>query len=193
MKLALLFFIGFLCGAGCYWLFDKKIQITIKTKKTINDKKITLKDYTYSKDIKKDLTNIVDKKFYKAKILLTEIKRKGKLPIDLSPAILYSLTTIANTPNWDTQLDDESLHNLNRIYEKWQQHIKVGRAKAQVVGTAENMQQQDYWEGTEEEYLQALEDGLIDENTKVRIYESNGWLVQNADGTVEETWDKPTD
>ena len=55
------------------------------------------------------------------------------------------------------------------------------------------MQQQDYWEGTEEEYLQALEDGLIDENTKVRIYESNGWLVQNADGTVEETWDKPTD
>ena len=79
-----------------------------------------------------------DSKFYKASLLLAEIKENGKLPIYLSPVVLKSLVVIADSPDWDTKLDDESINNLNKIYEKWQRHIKNSSKNQPIVqlGTA---------------------------------------------------------
>lgn len=187
--LSIVFIAGFLFGIFCYWLFNKKIKITISSRESENcNKTITLNTAKYSPK-----TNNLPKsdKFYKASCLIEEIKTNGTLPIKISPAVLHSLTIISKTPNWEQQLDDESLDNLNRIYERWQRYVRGSNKEILHMEVAGNMEQPKYWEGTEEEYFKALEEGVIDEDTKVNIIidEKNyrgSWITRNPDGSVEE-------
>lgn len=185
---SLIFLSGCSVGIFFYWLFDKKIKITISSKATEN-KPTRLSTIKYS-----DKNNILSKsgKFYKAICLIEEVKTTGKLPFKVSRAVLHSLTIISQTPNWVEQLDDESLQNLNRIYDKWQNYLKSAKIDTvHSIGETVNMDQPKYWEGTEEEYFNALEQGIINENTKVNIIidEKNyhgSWITRNADGSMEE-------
>lgn len=190
-----IFIAGVLFGIFCYWLFDKKIQITISRK----DNNINNRDVQITKSIKKVRTEPKEKlsksdKYYKSTCLINEIKINGKLPCEISPAVLHSLTIISKTPNWEEQLDDESLQNLNRIYDKWQRFLRANKASTSHAGEAINMEIPKYWEGTEEEYIIALEQGIIDENTKVEIITDDkdyhgSWITRNADGSVTEYMD----
>lgn len=186
---SLIFISGIIAGIFLYWLFDKKIQISVNIKHKFNvsstrdNKKIVSKQNNINK------TN----KYYKATCLINEIQQNGKLPIHISPAVQYSLDIISKTSNWQSQIDDESLNNLNKIYDKWQRHLKANMAETVHAGEAVNMEL-NYWEGTEEEYEKALEDGLIDEHTKIKIIfdEKNykgSWITHNVDGSVTEYMD----
>lgn len=190
---SLIFLSGLCFGIFLYWLFDKKIKITISPRENNNLNKINFSPMKQIKESSKEENKLNSSdRLYKATCLINEIKLKGKLPCELSPAVLHSLTIIAKTPEWEKQLDDESIKNLNRIYDKWQRHVKASRVNTvQHVGAAGNMDEPKYWEGTEEEYFNALEEGIIDEDTKVEIITPAGYTVRYTDGTVEEVWDNP--
>lgn len=186
---SLVFLSGLSIGILLYWLFDKKIKITVSTRE---DKQTKISALKQIREIHQEKNKLFpDDRLYKATCLINEIKSKGDLPFKVSPAVLHSLTVISQTSNWQQQLDEESLQNLNRIYDKWQRHIKAKKANIQRAGEAVNMEAPKYWEGTEEEYFNALEEGIIDENTKVNIIidEKNyhgSWITRNADGSMEE-------
>ncbi len=185
----LIFLTGIAIGVFIYWLFDKKIKITVSSRETKQIQVSTLKQI---RKIPQEENKLYpNDRLYKATSLIEEIKLKGKLPFKLSPAVLHSLTIISQTPDWENQLDDESLQNLNRIYDKWQRHIKAVQAQVQSAGEAVNMEVPKYWEGTEEEYFNALEQGIIDENTNVNIITDDknyhgSWISIDTDGQMEE-------
>lgn len=125
---------------------------------------------------KKKETNIIKipKNLQNIESLLNYVKVHKKLPIKISKDILNSLIIIANTPEWYKQLDQETINNLNKIYDKWQTHINTKQDKAALkVGKAEGFERPKIWEGTWEEYKQACENNEIDENTKVYVYEDD--------------------
>lgn len=142
--------------------------------------------------------NIVKSKYPNIEMLLNEIRNTGTLPIEIKPIVMRSLVTIANTPDWETKLDKESIKNLNKIYEKWQGHLKSTKSQTQKVGKSMNMEAPKYWEGTLKEYEAALSAGVIDDNTVIEIIDEYGdkdssyhgsWLTHNDDGSVEEFMD----
>lgn len=195
---SLIFLSGLCFGIFLYWLFDKKIKITISPRENNNLNKINFSPMKQIKESSKEENKLNSSdRLYKATCLINEIKLKGKLPCELSPTVLHSLTIIAKTPEWEKQLDDESIKNLNRIYDKWQRNVKASRVNTvQHVGAAGNMEEPKYWEGTEEEYFNALEEGIIDEDTIITIIADDkdykgSWITRNADGSAEEVWDKP--
>ena len=135
-------------------------------------------------------TNISNK-YLKAESLINYVKTHDSLPIRVSSSILYGLKEIAKSQNWQAEIDDFTLENLNKIYDRLQRALKPSNKTVQQVGEAGNMEEPKYWEGTQKEYEEALENGLIDENTKVNILidEENyhgSWIEQKADGSVEE-------
>lgn len=132
-----------------------------------------------------------ENKYFKAESLINYVKTHDSLPIRISSSVLYGLKEIAKSPNWQAKIDEFTLENLNKIYDRLQRSLKPSQKTVQQVGETGNMEEQKYWEGTQKEYEKALENGLIDENTKVNILidEENyhgSWIEQKADGSVEE-------
>lgn len=130
-------------------------------------------------------------KYFKAESLINYVKTHDNLPIRVSTSVLWSLKEIAKSPNWQKEIDDFTLENLNKIYDKLQRSLKPAKRTVQKVGKAFNMDEPKYWEGTQEEYEKALEAGVIDENTEVNIIIDGAnyhgsWIEQKADGSVEE-------
>lgn len=125
-------------------------------------------------------------------VLLEYVKKYKKLPIKISKEVLNSLIIIANTPNWYNQLDEETLKNLNTIYDKWQIHLNTQHnEKVLKVGKAEGFDRSKIWEGTFEEYKKACENNEIDENTKVYIYEDDenyhgSYIELDENGEIQE-------
>lgn len=185
---SLIFLSGLCFGIFLYWLFDKKIKITISPRENNNLNKISFSPMKQIKESSKEENKLNSSdRLYKATCLINEIKLKGKLPCELSPAVLHSLTIIAKTPEWEKQLDDESIKNLNRIYDKWQRHVKASRVNTvQHVGAAGNMEEPKYWEGTEEEYFNALEEGIIDEKNSITEWINN--ISSDAQRVIQKTY-----
>lgn len=130
-------------------------------------------------------------KYLKAESLINYVKTHDNLPIRVSSSVLYGLKEIAKSQNWQSEIDDFTLENLNKIYDRLQRSLKPSNKKVQQVGKAGNMEEPKYWEGTQKEYEEAIETGLIDKNTKVNILidEENyhgSWIEQKADGSIEE-------
>ena len=59
---------------------------------------------------------------------------------------------------------------MHKIYKKWQEHLKAEN-NTDVLKTSSQHGFETYWEGTIEEYREALEKGLIDENTKIKLFQ----------------------
>lgn len=119
--------------------------------------------------------------------MLQEIQSSGSLPINLSGAVLMSLKEIGKTPNWEQKLDNETIDNLYIIYQRWQKHLKGTTEQTVKTKNAGGFDIIKYWEGTIEEYEKALEDGVIDDNTKVSIIEDTGeFVAMDEDGQIEE-------
>lgn len=108
-------------------------------------------------------------KYFKAESLINYVKTHDSLPIMVSSSVLYGLKEIAKYPNWQAEIDDFTLKNLNKIYDRLQRALKPSKKIVHQVGEAGNMEEPKYWEGTQKEYEEALENRLIDENTKVNI------------------------
>lgn len=174
IKSIILFFIGIICGFLLHKYVKISFNIPIKTLKPKNNN--VEKIYYFEKGSKLDCINQ----------LLNEIRDNKSLPIDISPVIMRSLKTIANTKNWDKKLDKESINNLYKIYNKWQQHIKAEQITSySSAGKAEGFEELEEWEGTEEEYEKALANGIITPYTRVKIY-TNTYLTMKEDGSIEE-------
>lgn len=162
---------------GAEWL-DRKVLVMFLSK-FFKKKK--------ADDLPEELKNISD--------LLEYIKKYKRLPINLSREVLNALVVIAETPDWDKQLDEETITNLNKVYTKWQQHINTKQNKSAVkVAKAEGFERPKYWEGTWAEYEKACENNEIDENTKVEIIEDDknyhgSWLSIDENGEIEEYMD----
>ena len=126
------------------------------------------------------------------KALLDYVKQYKKLPIRIPKDVLNSLIVITNTSEWYNQLDQETTKNLNKIYDKWQAHIKTKtNTQAIKVGKAEGFERPKYWEGTWEEYERACQNNEIDNNTKVEIIEDENnykgsWVSIDENGEIEE-------
>lgn len=179
MIYTLLGFISFILGI----IFDKyvlkRFKLIVKVEK--NNSTIT----------NQPLPTNTNNKYFKAESLINYVKIHDSLPIRVSSSVLYGLKEIAKSPNWQAEIDDFTLGNLNKIYDRLQRALKPSKKIVQQVGETGNMEEQKYWEGTQKEYEEALEKGLIDENTKVNILidEENyhgSWIEQKADGSVEE-------
>lgn len=179
MIYTLLGFISFILGI----IFDKyvlkRFKLIVKVEK--NNSTIT----------NQPLPTNTNNKYFKAESLINYVKIHDSLPIRVSSSVLYGLKEIAKSPNWQAEIDDFTLGNLNKIYDRLQRALKPSKKIVQQVGETGNMEEPKYWEGTQKEYEEALEKGLIDENTKVNILidEENyhgSWIEQKADGSVEE-------
>lgn len=137
--------------------------------------------------LKKKRTKEIPEEYKNIDLFLQDIKRKGKTPFKLEPEILKALIEIANTPNWYEKLDKEAIKNLELMFNKWQAYSKPKEQNktVQKVGKANGFKK--YWSGTQEEYEEALKNGLIDENTEVSIYYYTGSKLQmQEDGSVQE-------
>ena len=133
-------------------------------------------------------------KYFKAERLINYVKTHDSLPIRIQSSVLYGLKEIAKSPHWQKEIDDFTLGNLNKLYDRLQRNLKPSQKTVQRVEKTFNMDEPKYWEGTYEEYQKALEAGLIDENTEVNfiIDESNyhgSWIERKEDGSVEEYMD----
>lgn len=156
-----LFFTGIICGILLEKFILKKLKISIQFQE---DKSFPSKKSIIHK------RKSVDSKFNKAQQLINEIREKGHLPFTIRPQVMASLDIIAKTQNWEDKIDDDTLNILNKIYDKWQNYLKSAQVETiQSIVETVNMEQPKYWEGTEEEYFNALEQGIIDENTEVNI------------------------
>lgn len=169
--------ISFLLG----FVFAKFIKIEISIKKNASKQSIAYKKTSNPK------INCINQ-------MLSEINKNGQLSINLSGAVLMSLKEISKTPDWDKKLDNETIENLYQIYQRWQRHNKGNNTKAVKISSAGGFHKKKYWEGTLEEYKEALRLGLIDEYTDVEIFEDDknyrgAWLSIDNDGQVEEYMD----
>ena len=98
-----------------------------------------------------------------------------------------SLKEISKTDNWEEKIDNETIENLYKIYERWQRHINNKPQKAIKVSGAGGFHKYEYWEGTMEEYKEALAKNLIDEFTDINIIEYTGEiLAMDEEGQIEE-------
>lgn len=179
--------ISFLCGLILGIIIHKYVRISLKVPNKSSQEK-------FSDDINNDkLINnskfAEGSKLYYIDKLLEKIRNKEDLPIEVTPVIMRSLKTIATTPDWDKKLDEESVDNLYRIYNRCVQHIKAEQSKSySTVSKAEGFEVPEEWEGTQEEYEKALAAGIIKDNTHVTVY-TGTYLERQSDGSVEEYMD----
>lgn len=163
--------ISFFAGWLASYLFQRFVSVEVKIKKS----EIKPKVFT-------------DPRLQKIQIMLEEIKRCGTIPVKIPKAAEKSLMLIAQTKDWDKQIDEETIKTLNKIYNSWQLHIesekKTKLSKSQKVGEGEGFN--NYFEGTPEEYFDALRKGLINKNTHCTIYEKAGTYEMNENGSWEE-------
>ena len=150
---------AYVLGVVTAVIFNKFVKIDISIKKNENSK---------AKRIKIPSSKPVE--IQEIETLLNEIRKNGKLPINLSPVVLKSLSEISKCENWENILDSDTKQNLHKIYKKWQQHLKA-ESNTDILTTSSQHGFETYWEGTIEEYKEALEKGLIDENTKIKLFQ----------------------
>lgn len=117
-------------------------------------------------------------------LMFEELKREGNLDIRLSNYVKNELLEIANLRDWHKQIDKETLEKIKEIYARWV-YSKNLDIKAANISSSGGFDEIKYWEGTQEEYLKALENKKIDENTRVRIYRTEKY-IQNDNGFYEE-------
>ena len=174
-----IFLVGFILGLFFNLLFNVKYS-------AINNKILEKQD----KNSVSSTKNIEDPKLQKAKILLDTIRKNGKLPIRLNPQVIKGLKVIANSNNWENEIDSETLNNIIKIYNTWQAAIKSANDKKVIKGLKGfGFEKPDIWEGTFEEYQKAIDNGIINENTKAYIIDNSApkqWITYNDDGSVEE-------
>ena len=166
LSYAIIFLLGFCLGN---YKNDKKQTVKenlILPKKTINDPRI--------RDIKR---------------MLNEVKVKRGLTISINKSVMNALIEIANTPNWEEQIDNETIKNLHNIYIKW--HNSQNQSNKVIgVAQAEGFNNKKYWKGTIEDYNKAVANNEIDENTEVNIIEYTGSIIaMDSDGQIEEYMD----
>lgn len=165
--------ISFFIGCISTFLFQKYVSIEFKIKKA---------------EIKPQI--FTDMRLQKIQLLLEEIKRNGRIPVKIPKAAEKSLMIIAQTKNWEKQIDEETIKTLNKIYNSWQMHIesekKICKIDKGVKTSGGGGFDSKYWEGTEEEYYEALQKGIIDENTTCRIFKIAGSYEMNENGSWEE-------
>lgn len=150
---------AYVLGVVTAVIFNKfvKIDISIKKNEKVAAKRIKM---TSNKPVE----------IQEIETLLNEIRKNGKLPINLSPVVLKSLLEISKCDNWENILDSDTKQNLHKIYKKWQKHLKA-ESNTDILTTSSQYGFETYWEGTIEEYKEALEKGLIDENTKIKLFQ----------------------
>ena len=122
------------------------------------------------------------------KEMLSEIQTTGTLNLPLNSTIINCLKEIANTPDWENQIDKETFTNLSKISKKWKiYNIKTQHNVAKVSGT--HFKEVKHWEGTFEEYKKAIENNEIDENTEVSIIDDENepaiWYSMSEQGVEE--------
>ena len=163
--------VSFALGSLTTYLISKYVSIEVKIKKA---------------DIKHKV--FMDCRLQKIQTMLEEIKRCGTIPVKIPKAAEKSLLLIAQTKDWDKHIDEETIRTLNKIYNAWQMHIesekKSKMERGQKVGKGEGFN--NYFEGTKEEYWDALRKGLINENTHCTIYEREGLYEMNENGSWEQ-------
>lgn len=114
------------------------------------------------------------------------IRKNKTLPLNLSREIIKALIEIANTPDWENKIDDETISNLHEIYCRWV-NVKDEYAEAAKVSIGGGFNYTKYWEGTWEEFKQAKINGEIDEQTRaVILTETGATLAMDEDGQIEE-------
>lgn len=127
-------------------------------------------------------------KIDKAEILLNKIKKREHLPIRIPNNVLEGLKIIAKTSDWKNKIDDETLNNIERLYDKWQRNIN-SNVKQEVVKTSNSygFDEPEEWTGTMDEYIKAKENGQIKPGTNVHIVEYTGTVLEmDNDGQIEE-------
>lgn len=134
----------------------------------------------FKKNIKNDLTTEIAN----IQLMFDELKREGNLDIRLSNYVKNELLEIANLRDWHKQIDKETLEKIKEIYARWicSKNMDI---KTVNISSSGGFNVIKYWEGTQEEYLKALENKEIDENTRVRIYRTEKY-IQNDNGYYEE-------
>lgn len=169
----------FCIGWICSYLFQKYVSIEFKVKKA----EIKHKVFT-------------DTRLQKIQIMLEEIKRCGTIPIKIPKAAEKSLMLIAQTKDWDKQIDEETIKTLNKIYNSWQLHIESEKhcelGRGTKTGEMQGFKRKEY-EITQAEYEQALKEGKIEPQSIVTIIPENdndykgSWLEMNLNtGEMEE-------
>lgn len=180
------YFLGILSGIIISFIFIKLRQYQFKI---VVDKKKPQKTNSITKILKKESIPTFETKKDRVKYFLEQIKNGVTYTGILSPVVLNNLKVIANTPNWESQLDEETLNNLDAIF------VKVSKDRTHnnkiKVGESSGFDAPEIWEGTMEEYEIAKEQGIIKENTIVYIYEDENnyrgsYIGINDDGSIEE-------
>lgn len=141
----------------------------------------------------------IDPRIIETRELINIVKNGQKIECYCNPKILKGIKLLASEPEWEKQIDDETLNILSGINIKRKEFIKSKKQnsniKTEIKINKENSHVKNkVWEGTEQEYIEASENGLIDEFTTVDIIEDESdyhgsWLVHNDDGSVEEYMD----
>ena len=141
----------------------------------------------------------VDSRILEVRELLSLVKNNKKIEYYINPKVLKGLKMLSNEPNWEQQIDDETLNILSDINIKRKKFVETqklnsGTKKGIKIDKENSHVKNKVWEGTEQEYIEASENGLIDEFTTVDIIEDESdyhgsWLVHNDDGSVEEYMD----
>ena len=132
---------------------------------------------------------INDPRIRDIKRMLNEVKVKRGLTISINKSVMNALIEIANTPNWEKQIDNETIKNLHNIYIKWYNSQNQSN-KVIGVAQAEGFNNKKYWKGTIEDYNKAVANNEIDENTEVNIIEYTGSIIaMDSDGQIDEYMD----
>ena len=131
-----------------------------------------------------------DQRFKNVDCLLAAYKRNPKLPIYLNASMKEILNILCSSPNWKKEVDDYTLNELIKIYERWQKNLASLSSEDNEVtqaASASGFKSQTIWEGTQEEYIEALKNGEIKKDMDIRIIEYTGaYTIMDDNGEIME-------
>lgn len=134
--------------------------------------------------------NIVEQKFKDVDCLLSAYKRNPKLPIYLNASMKEIFNILCSSSDWRKEVDDFTLNELLKIYERWQKNVASLSSKDNEItqrASANGFKSQTIWEGTQEEYIAALKNGEIKKDMDIRIIEYTGvYTVMDENGEMME-------
>lgn len=180
IKYIILGFLSFIFGIVLTLIITKQFLFNSKTNEIEND------------ECKKISENKEEIHLKHVEEVINYVKSGKKFPFYLKPEVLEALKIIASKPEYSKALDDETIKNIETIYFR----LMKAKNNNKVFKTAkgEGFNNTTYWEGTEEEYFEALENGVINENTNVHLIVDDknwhgSWLRYTENGSVEEYMD----
>lgn len=146
---------------------------------------------------KNNICETIDPRIRETRELIDIVKKRQNLECYCNPKILKGIKLLSKEPDWERQIDDETLNILSDLNKRRKEYIKSQKKKSANNSVKIDKKHshvsnsQKVWECTPQEYEQALQNGTIPEDVKIEIVEDpenyhGSWISIDENGEVEE-------